>query len=186
MVLRDPVDRLLSHYKVVRAMGRTSQSLADWATEQQAIEAAREVPWGSVWAGRYADQVARYLDVFGEAQVHVVLYEDFVTDAASVLRGTFRFLGVDAARPINVATRHNVTAVPRWHALDRTPVRWLWRRFRDVAPQAWADRTKAWSNGAGRVVCTREDRARVLAMYAHEIRTLERLLRRDLSAWLAV
>ena len=45
--------------------------------------------------GRYAEQVQRYFDVFGRENVHVIVYDDFQDDTASVYRETLRFLGVD-------------------------------------------------------------------------------------------
>jgi hypothetical protein len=130
--------------------------------------------------------VARYLEIVGAERVHVILYDEFAADAAATLANVFRFLDVDPACPIDTATRHNVTAVPRWRTLDRPAVRRVWRTLRDIAPRAWMGRAKTWSDGVSRIVCTREDRARVIAMHAEEIRMLERLIRRDLSAWQTV
>ena len=45
--------------------------------------------------GSYADQLERYLDTFGPARVHVVIFDDFVADPAAAYRGVLHFLGVD-------------------------------------------------------------------------------------------
>jgi hypothetical protein len=48
MILRDPAERLFSHYKAARAMQRTSLGYAAWADEQRRLDASRSgVPWGS-------------------------------------------------------------------------------------------------------------------------------------------
>jgi len=43
---------------------------------------------------RYAEQLTRYLSVFGRNRVHVVLFDDFASDTAGSYRETLRFLQV--------------------------------------------------------------------------------------------
>ena len=45
---------------------------------------------------RYAQQVKRYLEIFGRENVHVIIYDDLLADPAAVKRGVLEFLGVDA------------------------------------------------------------------------------------------
>lgn len=44
---------------------------------------------------RYAEQIRRYLDVFGPGRLHVVLYDSFRDDTLGAYRQTCEFLGVD-------------------------------------------------------------------------------------------
>ena len=44
---------------------------------------------------RYTEQVKRYLDVFGEKQVHIVIYDDFRADTPTAYRNVLKFLDVD-------------------------------------------------------------------------------------------
>ncbi len=44
----------------------------------------------------YAEQLRRYIDVFGSSRVHVVIYDDFAKDTLSAFRATCEFLDVDA------------------------------------------------------------------------------------------
>ncbi|WP_456425273.1 sulfotransferase family protein [Rhodocaloribacter sp.] len=46
-------------------------------------------------AAKYADQVKRYLDVFGREHVHFILYDDFKANPRKVYRNLLRFLDVD-------------------------------------------------------------------------------------------
>lgn len=43
----------------------------------------------------FSGQVKRYLDVFGERNVFIILYDDFVTDSKKVLYETMEFLGLN-------------------------------------------------------------------------------------------
>ena len=78
IMLRDPVDRAYSQYWNDVREGIERRSFLDALAEEQ-----RSGPggWGVsslyIDCGRYADQVARYLDRFG-ARVQVLFFEDFV------------------------------------------------------------------------------------------------------------
>ena len=83
IMLRDPVDRAYSHYWNDVREGLEERSFVDALAEEQ-----RSGPggWGVsslyIDCGRYADQVARYLERFGSGGVLVSFLEDFVTDRA--------------------------------------------------------------------------------------------------------
>jgi hypothetical protein len=182
-VLRDPADRLFSHYKVVRAMGRTALTFPDWAEAERRIEAARDIGWGSVWAGRYGTQLERYLEHFPRAQIHIVMYDDFARDAPATLRSIFEWLGVDPRADVDTRERFNVTAVPRWTELDVAPARRLWGAVKRTLPRRLTARARDWVNGAAQLSYGRDERERIVAMHETEIRLVERLIGRDLSAW---
>jgi hypothetical protein len=48
-------------------------------------------------AARFSEQVARYLDVFGEAQVKILLLDDLRADSAALYRDLLEFLAIDTA-----------------------------------------------------------------------------------------
>ena len=97
IVLRDPVDRAYSQYWNDVREGLDRRSFLEALTEEQ-----RSGPgaWGVsslyIDCGRYADQVARYLDQFG-ARVQVLFFEDFVRDEAGTIAQIHSFLGVQPA-----------------------------------------------------------------------------------------
>lgn len=152
MMLRNPVDRLFSRYHAAVA-ARTARSFAQWAADQDASDPSRKSGYGSIWPGRYAVHLQRYLDVFPSTQVRAYVYDDFVKAPGDVLRDLLGFLGVDPGFPIDTRERHNVSPSPR----------------------RWSLRLR------GRPEL--DDRARAIAIYEQDIRTLERLIGRDLSEW---
>jgi sulfotransferase family protein len=88
-LVRDPIARTISHYKMrVAFLGERrplAQALADLAD--------RSSPY--LWPSLYASQLERYLSVFPYERIMVVDQADLLTDRASTLRGIFSFLGVD-------------------------------------------------------------------------------------------
>jgi hypothetical protein len=183
MMLRDPVDRLFSQYAGARASGLTSASFRQWVTEQMSAEAKRRPPFGPVWTGKYAVHLQRYLDCFPPTQVCVCLYDDYARTPGTTLRELFTFLGVDPNRAVDTKSRHNVTFVPRWPAVHRLltpPVR---RAVSSIVPTRIAKRARARYFTRTPLRPTAEERAWVIEIYKDDIRTLEHLLQRDLSAW---
>ena len=90
IMLRDPVDRAYSHYWNDVREGLEKRSFVDALAEEQ-----RSGPggWGVsslyIDCGRYADQVARYLERFGSGGSSCHFFEDFVTDEAEARWRTF-------------------------------------------------------------------------------------------------
>jgi len=176
MVLRDPADRLWSQYTAARIAGATAAAFTDWIDQQLAVESERTPPIGSVWSGYYGRHIERYRRTVPSNRMHVIFYEDYVRDPGAVLRGVFAFLNVDPTWPCDVSRRHNVTRESRWPSL---------RRFSAVVPSGVRARVpRGWIERPVRAVSTPEERARAIAIYADDIRTLSTLLERDLSRWL--
>lgn len=113
IMLRDPVDRAYSQYWNDVREGLERRSFLEALIEEQ-----RSGPggWGVsslyIDCGRYADQVARYLDQFG-ARVHVLFFEDFVRDEESTIAEIHSFLGVQRATAGAALRRLNPASLPR-------------------------------------------------------------------------
>src|SRR5687767_2855978 len=64
MVLRDPADRLFSHYSAAIAARSTGDTFANWLGAAVKREKTDAAPIGPVAAGRYGANLQRYLDIF--------------------------------------------------------------------------------------------------------------------------
>jgi hypothetical protein len=179
-LVRDPIDRIASHYVHNVANGRERSTIEDALRRPRTSYVARSC---------YFDQLQRYLRHFPRSQVLVLESRELLTDRAATLRQVFEFLGVDPEfrHPAFVRER-NVTA----H--KRRPTR-LGRRIRVVRRGALGRRlpARAWRFlerrlpvGASiprptgvREALSEEDLAR-LQWNANQLRGL---LGRDLSDW---
>lgn len=87
-IVRDPVERLISHYMHVVATGKEHRSIEEiWSDPD--LESR-----GPIARSRYAMQLERYLEQFPAAQILVVQQEELLRDTEGTLRTVFRFLGV--------------------------------------------------------------------------------------------
>ena len=99
-LMRDPVERTLSHYwHMVREH-------VEWRPLLRAIREKAEY----MNVSHYAMQLSPYLNLFGEGQVRALTFEEMVADTSATMRGLFTWLGVDPEFvPPSVGLRENPT-----------------------------------------------------------------------------
>ena len=108
-LLRDPVDRALSHYHHEVALGREplpfeeALDAEDERTRGETERLAREPGYFShawwdytyVARGRYAEQLERWFEVFPREQLLVLASEELAADTAGAYARVLRLLGVE-------------------------------------------------------------------------------------------
>lgn len=200
-MVRNPVDVMHAEHSQLRF--NVEEDIADFG-EALAAEPARRrgerLPPGPLrpetlyyrHSVRFAEQLERYLDVFGADRVHVVVFDDFRDDTAATYRGVLEFLGVDPGFVPDLGVRNPNKQVrfPRLQRLVYQPPGPLLRlvprlrrfplvhRLRDAL-------LRANSAAARREAMDPELRRRLTAELAPEVERLGRLIGRDLSAWSA-
>lgn len=106
IMLRNPVDQLYSMHYLRLYIGR--EDLVDFEAVLEAEEDRRRglrlpdsINLREAWMlnyreiPRYTHQIQRYLDVFGRQNVHIIIFDDFISDLTKVYGDTLRFLRVD-------------------------------------------------------------------------------------------
>ena len=154
IMLRDPVEMLYSlHGRRVYGGSEDLASFEEALAAEEDRKQGRRMPARprNVKAlfyrevARYHEQVKRYLDIFGQGQVHVIIFDDFRADPAGMYRGLLEFLGVDASfnpdfRVINESAERRSWRVqqlllsPRVVRLARAIIP---LRFRPAVGRAW-------------------------------------------------
>jgi hypothetical protein len=175
--LRNPADRAWSDY-----LGRVRLSKETRPFEDAVKPGETYLEWGF-----YAERLRRYYDRFPAAQIHVMLYDNFVKEQRSALRELLTFLEVDPDFPIDVSRRHNAAGTPRSKILNRI----LWRSL--IAAQHVVPARLRGSGLAERLLMKTYRRApdfpsalraRLIEQYRDDIAATSALINRDLSHWL--
>ena len=97
-ILRDPIDRIISHHFHQYAAGRTG-----WDIAKTIAADARLIDYS-----RYAMQLEPWLEAYGPAQVRVVRFEDYITRRASAAGEIFAWMGLDPAEAsLDASATHN-------------------------------------------------------------------------------
>ena len=114
VVLRDPVERLRSHYRHELQRGREPRPLVEALSEPDNRYSAQS---------RYFECLQPYLEHFPREQLCLVSLEELVADGSPAWPTVLAYLGVDGvAAP---ASAHNVTSEKRPF---RPLMRWIWDR----------------------------------------------------------
>lgn len=86
-MVRDPIDRIVSHFRMERARGDRTRTLAD--------AAMRHYRNPYVWQSRYWWQLRQFLDYFPLSRILIASQEELARDRRETMRRVFRFAGVD-------------------------------------------------------------------------------------------
>lgn len=199
IMLRNPVDVMYAQHS--QLVFNRREDLRDFGAALDAEEArvrGEEVPKNAVRpeallyrrSVRFAEQVRRYLEVFGRDRIHFVVFDDLVADPGGVYRSTLEFLGVDPAHAVDFGA-YNPYQEARSGVLQRLvfapppALRGVFGRLRRL-PLAHRVRdalVSLNSRRAARPGMDPELRRRLVAEFAPQIEELGALIGRDLSAW---
>jgi Sulfotransferase domain len=181
--LRNPVDRVLSLYRLKRAYG-----LIRW-TFEEALKRDPELMESS----RYTDHLRAWKTTFGNAQILVAVHEDVGIDAQSYVDKLVDFIGVPRfqlppRQHQRVLSSEEMTE-PRNYYLTRGAnllAEWSKARRLDsmVALAKRAGMIKLFVGGGPAFAeMSSFERSRLRNLFRPEIETLETMLNRDLSIW---
>jgi hypothetical protein len=187
-VLRNPVDRAFSSYLHVIRHGREKLSFEEGLlAEEDRIAQGWEPIWHYQRVGLYAEQVERFLDLFGREQTRFFLYDDFQRDPYCILTEIYKFLDVDPDFVADTSMKPNVTGVPKNKLLGRlvfqpNPLKSTARLL--VPKQVRYDL----SQKLGQRLLVKPSlgaavRERLSRRFKRDILDLQDLIGRDLSAW---
>lgn len=186
--LRNPVQRAYSHYLMEYHDGHESRSFGE-ALEFD--ESRPEKGWGVsfqyVELGFYADQVERYLNVFGRENVLVILFENLTRETAVVMQEVARFLNIDpegypegafnkAHNPFEASRGTIARMVLRCKSIRKLSKRWVPQKLRTAVRNRFIFRESAKPKMDDII------RRELARRYAPDIRRLELLLERDLGS----
>ena len=183
-LMRDPLDRALSHYWWDVQYSAEGRSFKDAASRSREI----------LDVGHYAMQIAPYLETFGRNRVHVTTLESLIADAPATLKALWDFLELPAADVTGGAPppRYNPgrAEVPRLPAaglishLKDTPI---WTAAKALVPPQMRKRAIASiARPVQRVIAPEEIEEAAAALrprLLEETRALSRLLGRDFPEW---
>jgi len=192
MLLREPVDRTYSAYMFLARDGREALSLEQGLEEEEERKQQGFEPmWRYKELSFYYEHVRQYIEVFGEQQVKVLLYEEFYANPAQALRDVFTFLGVKEDVAIDTSVRYNLSGMPKSRKLYTPLNRFIFnpngleKRIKSLIPlhlrKAWASKLIGLS--VERISIDPQIQAQLRAYYAEDVKQLQDLLQRDLACW---
>lgn len=193
-ILRDPVQRAFSNYLHARREG--VEPLDDFCAAMEAEQERVSANWSYRFhyksKGYYFEQISRYLNVFPNAQIKILLFEDMKNDAKRLLTEVCNYLGVDESFSWDTFEKFNVAGTPRNQMADLAlrSARRLGRRLNFAGPAGRELRRVKYLatklNTEPPPELAPATRGRFVGDYEEDILRLQDLIDRDLSAWLTV
>lgn len=190
-ILRNPIEQAYSHFLYARK--EMIEPLGDFAAALDAQDERLAAHWQPLFQYSrfpdYATQLGRYLASFPREQMLLELYDDLVADPQALMRRIFEFIGVDGAFVPDTSARPNEGGNPRSRVLQSVVMRPnpVSRLAGAVLPQhlrRWL-RDRISSGNTARDAIPGPVHERLREEMRAGIVDLQRLLGRDLSAWLA-
>ena len=128
IILRNPIDRAFSlwghlhyHSMVEPLSFEDALSVERERSESEELK-NQDIYYPGIFmyyrGGLYTEKVRRFLDTFGEKNVYVIIFEEFMQDLRNSIKDLYKFLGVDTSfEPI--LEQHNIANVPRLKQLQK-------------------------------------------------------------------
>lgn len=199
-ILRDPVERAFSDYLQTIQWEQEDLPFLE-ALKQGYREEPKQYGVSRLYVdlGFYADQIERYLNVFGESRVKVYLHEDFREDPNALLESALEFLEVDPNRASSIRTdvQYNKYSIPRDRLANRLAEKVLEsrtfksRRFKALRAKLMPDprlrfriRQRLRFEEGRKPEIDEESRRFLMELYRPDVLKLQELLDRDLGHWL--
>lgn len=182
--LRNPIERAFSHYWHLKSRrGRLDD-------EFESALASPDFNTLFVNTGRYHHHISRYREVFDDARIHLLFFDDLVADERSYIRDVYDLLGVDETHvPATITERVNEARnVPQTY--QRASM-WISAN----APEAVVESLRPFHERFRDLTISRseydegipEEAASELAdIFADDIKALSEYADRDLTHWLEV
>jgi len=195
-MLRDPIERALSHYCASYSRGYQKEE-----TFGKAIHLEEKTKTGNceermrfnyINRGFYSKQIKRFLKYFPKENMQFILFEDFIRDIPNIMKQIFSFLEVD----LNVSIDYNIKSNP-----TKMPKNIMLRDFIKETPRIVKNATKflipnkklrekavlAIKNinykKFEKPELELETKNKLLKIYEKDIKELENLIDKDLSFW---
>jgi len=179
VTLRNPIDRAISHFRYSAQFGNVPDDFF------RAIEINPLI----IEFGRYSRYLRPYVERFGPDRLKISLFDDLRRDAQGFSADILRFLGVDPHVDFDFSSKVNAAATPR-NALLTHLTRNVAGRLRAFGAADLVGRIKrskhvrnALFKPTPKYDVPEHIRGYLIETYDDELRSLRRLLNRDLPTW---
>lgn len=193
-ILRNPVDRAFSAYMhQVRDGHEDSKDFLE-AIYRETERIANN--WGPIWhyinAGYYYNQLIPYYNLFNKNNIKIIIYDDFVNNPVKEIQDIFTFLEVNNMFVPDMSARPNVSGIPKHKTWQRimdftfnhpNPIRGISRKLFSEEFR-WKVTSHLRNKNLIKPTITLELRKELINLYKSDIVNLQKLINRDLSAWL--
>lgn len=174
IILRNPVVRAFSEYKMDITIGRTSK---DFLSAFHDNSGYRE-------RSLYYEQVKRYVEAFPAKNLFIKIFEEMKKDMKRTISEIFRFLEVDSSFTPNLEVRYNWPLTPKIKTLNSILFESGIKKFlSNIVPERLKEPLKRFYYDDRSNKLSKEEFKALFPFFYEDIKKLERLIGKDLSNW---
>lgn len=184
IILREPISKIISHYRYVQNKGIDPDGLALWPALQKEDDRKQnnELSYDLHYVSntRYYQQLKAYLDTFPNCKV--VLFDQLKQNSKNLLQGITSFLGVTDF-DFSLDMVHNRSKARK--VARNSGVEWMMdngRMLKRLLPKGFKKRLK--NQLLKEEVASEEALAYLRPIFRKEIQLLQEIVDHDLSSWL--
>lgn len=190
-MLRNPADRAFSHYLMNRRTTEENESFVNAIKlEPKRMDGSykKTMRYSYLERGYYYRQLKSFYEIFSSDNIKVLIFEEFIKDIPGEMKKLESFLGISAFTDYLSPERTNEGYLPQkqWIAYIKRhlvrPVRGIYNKVLPVKLRGWI--RKATDAGAlPKEILPVEMHKKLMLHFQEDIRSLEKLISRDLSIW---
>jgi hypothetical protein len=138
-VLRNPIDRLYSHYWYLKGLGSESLDFKDAVKQDKHIEPnmSKKLPEGKFknyyQYGLYGKWLEKFYTNFDEHQIKIILFEDLKENPLEITNECFAFLGLHPLEQLN-EIKSNPTVILKYPKLHTSILRFTQGSITSMKP----------------------------------------------------
>lgn len=122
VIIRDPVDRAYSNYLMSWRRGIESEKFLD-ALELEDFRIHNglfeKINFSYISRGLYAKQISNYLSLFGREQIHIMLFEELVSNPKETIEGLLCFLDLPVPKDLNFSVKSNSATQAKFRLVSK-------------------------------------------------------------------
>ena len=183
ILLRDPVERVYSHYLMDYRLGHTKISL-EKILNDSSVKDHSLLYQQYIELGFYYNQVKRYVDIFGKENVCIMLYDQLKENNEKLTNNVISFLNLDVNHDINFKTPYNSSKNSTNKIIQALySLNFIRKSVSYFSPSSIINliNKKFFNNKEDRLFKRLEDQ--LYNLYVEDILLLEKMLNLDLSSW---
>jgi len=113
IILRDPVERVFSDYLMFLRLDVLKSSFHNEVKKALGKNNIFDEQGVRLQHSMYFENVKRYIEIFGQSQVKILIFEDFISDTKRTVEEVLKFLGIDYSLENFSGEAYNQFVVPR-------------------------------------------------------------------------
>tara|TARA_B100000886_G_scaffold210491_1_gene145700 strand:- start:637 stop:1485 length:849 start_codon:yes stop_codon:yes gene_type:complete len=180
ILLRNPIERALSHYLMDFRLGFCSENFEDIIAQPEIFPQYHQQ---YLELGNYFLQLKRYLNVFNENQLSIVFYDDLKSNSQKVMKHIFSFLEIEF-QDLDYSIQNSFLSPSNIFVSELYKFNSLRKIVKSLFPQPFLSLVKSiFFFNNSKPTFSDSIIKQLNAYYKSDIVDLEKLLNKDLSKW---